>query len=63
VSRAAAALPGGGGAVAVPWTDRHAPGTKDIYRAGSGRVTLAREQGEGRDPKLVARECQKEVAR
>ena len=26
-------------------------------------ATLAREQGEGRDPKLVARECKKEVAR
>jgi hypothetical protein len=63
VTRAAAAPPGGRGAGTVPWTDRHALGTKDIWRTGSGRVTLAREQGEGRDPKLPARDCQKEVAR
>jgi hypothetical protein len=43
--------------------DRHGFGTKDIWRSRSARVTLAREQGEGRDPQLDARVCQKEVAR
>jgi len=44
-------------------TNRHGLGAKDIWRLDWRRVTLAREQGEGRDPKLVARECKKEVAR
>ena len=44
-------------------SDRHASGAKDIWRLGARRVTLAREQGEGRDPKLVARVFQKEGAR
>jgi len=44
-------------------TNRHGLGTKDIWRLGWRGITLAREQGEGRDPKLVARECKKEVAR
>ena len=43
--------------------DRQAFGTKDIWRPAGGRVTLSREQGEGRDPKLVARVCQNGVAR
>ena len=61
MSGVVASLPGGAGTVS--WANRHALGTKDTWRSGSGRVTLAREQGEGRDPKLVARECQKEAAR
>jgi len=44
-------------------SDRHASGAKDIWRLDARRVTLAREQGEGRDPKLVARVFQKEGAR
>jgi hypothetical protein len=47
----------------VRGSDRHASGAKDTWRLGARRVTLAREQGEGRDPKLVARVFQKEGAR
>jgi len=51
--------------VSVPadvWADRRAFVANDIWRPGGGRVTLAREQGEGRDPKLLARVFQEEVA-
>jgi hypothetical protein len=43
--------------------NRHSSRAKDIWRTACARVTLAREQGEGRDPKLVARVFKKEVAR
>jgi len=49
--------------VTVAGNDRHAYGTKDIWRPAARRVTLEREQGEGRDPKLPARVFQKEGAR
>jgi len=49
--------------VTAPGNDRHASGAEDTWRLGAPRVTLAREQGEGRDPKLVARVFQKEGAR
>ena len=47
----------------VAGNDRHVSGTKDSWRPVARRVTLAREQGEGRDPKLPARVFQKEGAR
>jgi hypothetical protein len=45
------------------WTNRSSFGTKDIWLGDGLVVTLAREQGEGRDPKSHARVNQNEVAR